>query len=88
MVTEPFSVPGPWRICWALPDTRHTFQLMVGDAAQTTWELLSGPPGAAAGAFDVAQGGTYRLMLHNETPYTVVVVARPPGDAAPPPCGG
>jgi hypothetical protein len=90
-ITEPFTVRGPWRICWTLPDTQRTFQLMVGDVAQGTWELLSASAGTPAGAFDVARSGTFQLMFHNDTPYTAVVVERPmvntAGEEAPPPCG-
>ena len=31
---------------------------------------------AVGGAFDLPRGGTYRLMIHNDTPYTVVVLDR------------
>lgn len=73
-ITDPFTTYGPWRICRTLPDAQGTFQIMIGDAAQTTWELRCGPVGAIAGAFDMAQGGTFRLMPHNETLYTVEAV--------------
>lgn len=68
LITEAFTMRGPWRICWLLPDAQIPFQVMAGDAGQTVWELHSGPTGATAGMFDVARGGAYRLMIHSETP--------------------
>lgn len=88
IITEPFTTRGPWRLCWSQPDARIPFQVMVGTPEQTAWDLLSAPTGATTGAFDLPQGGSYRLMFHSETSYTALVVARsrdtPP---EPPPCG-
>jgi hypothetical protein len=88
IITEPFSTRGPWRLCWSQPDARIPFQVMVGNPEQTAWDLLSAPTGATTGAFDLAQGGSYRLMFHSETSYTALVVAKSSdSDAEPPPCG-
>ncbi|HEY8602074.1 MAG TPA: hypothetical protein VIL85_26855 [Thermomicrobiales bacterium] len=91
IITEPFTTPGPWRLCWAQPDARGTFQVMVGNPEQTAWNLLSAPIGVTSGAFDLPQGGSYRLMFHGETPYTALAVVTasgtPSADRSPPPCG-
>ncbi len=91
ILTSPFTAPGPWRLCWTLPAVDGVFQVMVADETLTSWDFKSGEIGATAGAFDMPAGGTYSLMFHNDTPYTALVVAPPPGvpaaNIAPPPCG-
>lgn len=93
IITEPFTVHGPWRLCWTLPAVRtgDAFQIMIGDAAETTWEIKTGPTGVNAGSFDLETGGSFRLMFHNDTPYVALAIEPPPGvpvdDLAPPPCG-
>jgi hypothetical protein len=93
IITAPFTVHGPWRLCWTLPtvgigDAR---QIMIGDAAETNWDIETGPTGASAGSFDLKDGGSFRLMFHNDTPYVALAIEPPPGipadDLAPPPCG-
>lgn len=83
IVTDPFNVRGPWRICWQLPSGDAPFTVMVGTLPAGTWELMSGQPGATVGRFDETPGGTFQLMLHNTTPYTVVVEDAPAGGLPP-----
>ena len=91
ILTEPFTVHGPWRLCWTLPAGGEVFQAMIGDETQTSWDIETGPTGATAGSFDLGPGGTFSLMFHNDTPYTAIVIEPPPGvlpgAMAPPPCG-
>ncbi|HEX5506008.1 MAG TPA: c-type cytochrome, partial [Thermomicrobiales bacterium] len=71
-VTPDFTVTGPWRIRWTLADASQPFLVMI-EQDNVTPVLLTGPDGATSGVIERQQGGTYNLMIHNTTPYDVVV---------------
>ena len=71
-VTEPFTVRGPWRVRWRLRDAAEPFMFMIVLAADRPPRYFP-PERSLEGSHEEAQGGTYSLMLHNTTPYEVVV---------------
>jgi hypothetical protein len=78
IVTETFTVYGPWRIRWHLASSAEPFTVMVEEGTATPI-LLFGPTGATDGVIDEPQGGTFNLMLHNTIAYDVIVEdLRPP----------
>jgi hypothetical protein len=66
-----FTVRGPWRIRWQLASPTESCQVMIVDGGASP--LLTGPAGATSGVFNLPDGGTYSLMLHNTIPYEIVV---------------
>lgn len=74
LITTPeFTVHGPWRIRWQLENTDERCFVMIEEDVTKAPLLLSGDPGATAGIFHQDRAGSYRLMLHNTTPYDIVV---------------
>ncbi len=72
IVTDAFTVQGPWRIRWQLDTATEPFTLMIEEGV-TTPRLFTSPVGLTSGAINEARGGTYYLMLHNTVPYEVIV---------------
>lgn len=70
--TASFTVKGPWRIRWQLSSAAELCQVMVEDGSPDP-PLFTGPKGATSGVFNVPNGGTYSLMLHNTIPYEIIV---------------